>query len=186
MKKIVFVCGLIAGLISIGWAVVSIAITTGTGKNMDMETGMIYGYAAMVLGFSLIFVGIKNYRDKHNGGMITFGKAFKIGLYITLVASTVYVAVWLIDYFFFLPEDFLDQHYTKGVLEKLKASGASQAIVDQKTTEMANFSKLYRNPFFNALITYAEILPVGLLVSLIAALILKRKNRPSEFQTVNA
>jgi len=34
---------------------------------------------------------------------------------------------------------------------------------------------LFKNPFFTAIMTYAEILPVGLVVALISALILKRK-----------
>jgi hypothetical protein len=186
MKKIVLICGLIAGLITTGWTIISINTSVDSGKEFDMENGMLYGYASMILAFSLIFVAIKTYRDKHNGGMISFGKAFRIGLYISLIASSIYVLVWLIDYFYFLPEGFFEQHYTESILKEMKASGASQTELDAKVAEMAEFSKRYRNPFFNALMTYIEILPVGLLVSLIAALVLKRRNRKNEFQTAAA
>ncbi len=92
---------------------------------------------------------------------------------IVLIASTIYVVAWLIDYFFFIP-DFVEK-YSAHELDKLKASGASQIEIDKQTKEMANFARMYKNPFFNAMMTYAEILPVGLIVTLISSLILKRK-----------
>jgi hypothetical protein len=184
MKRIVIVCGLIAGLITTAWVIGY--MTVNSGQATDMENGMWYGYASMLIAFSLIFVAIKKYRDNHNGGIISFGKAFRIGLYISLIASSMYVVVWLIDYFYILPEGYFEQHYTSQMIESLKASGASQAELDKKTAEMAEFSRLYKNPFFNALMTYIEILPVGLVVSLIAALILKRRKQKGEFQTAIA
>ncbi|MBV9987891.1 MAG: DUF4199 domain-containing protein [Chitinophagaceae bacterium] len=173
MKKIVIIYGLIAGVISIAWFLGSMAVS-GNG-HFDVENGMYYGYATMLLAFSLIFVAIKNFRDKHNHGLISFGKAFRIGLFITLIASTVYVGVWLIDYFYFIP-DFMDR-YAAHYLDKMKASGATQAAISEQVAYFNKAKVWYKNPFFNALMTYAEILPVGLLVSLIAALILRRKTK---------
>lgn len=167
MKKIILVNGLIGGII------VSTVMAIAVGSGYSGTGGMIIGYASMLIAFSLIFVGIKNYRDKHNDGLISFGKAFKIGILITLIASTLYVATWLIAYFFFIP-DFGDK-YAAEMVDKLKASGASQMELDTKAKEMADFAAMYKNPFFNALITYTEILPVGLIVTIISALILKKK-----------
>jgi hypothetical protein len=90
-----------------------------------------------------------------------------------LIASTVYVAAWLIDYYFFIPD--FGEKYTAHMLDKLKASGATQLEIDKQTKEMAEFSSMYKNPFFNAMMTYVEILPVGLIVTLISSLILKTK-----------
>ncbi len=92
---------------------------------------------------------------------------------IVLIASTIYVISWLIDYFFFIP-DYL-QKYSAHMLDKLKAGGASQAEIDKQTKEMANLATMYKNPFYNAMMTYVEILPVGLIVTLISSFILKRK-----------
>jgi NADH:ubiquinone oxidoreductase subunit 6 (subunit J) len=128
----------------------------------------------MLLAFSLIYIGIRNYRDKYNDGVISFGKAFKTGMMMVLIASTIYVVAWLIDYFFFIP-DFMEK-YAAQTLAELKASGASQAEMDKETKEMADFARMYKNPLFNAMMTYVEILPVGLIVTLISSLILKRKN----------
>jgi len=171
MKKSIIIYGIIAGAITASWFIISLAIYKGN-EEKQFENGMWYGYASMLLAFSLIFVCIKNFRDKHNQGFISFGQAFKIGLFITLIASTIYVVSWLIDYYFFIP-DFM-QKYSAIMINKMKAEGASQAEISKKTIEMAEFNKMYQNPFFNALLTYAEIFPVGLIVTLISSLILKK------------
>jgi len=174
MKKIIFTCGLIGGLISISWFIFSQQVFKA---NMSMSESLFFGYASMVLAFSLIFVGVKNYRDNYNDGIISFGKAIKIGLLITAVASTVYVVVWLIDYYFFMP-DYLDK-YAAAMLAELKARHASQPTIDKEMAQAAEYAKMYKNPLFNALLTYTEIVPVGVVISLIAALILKKKTNPT-------
>ncbi len=173
MKKNIIVHGLIAGTIVAVLMLTSVNYVSYCKGNVDYNTSMLIGYASMLIAFSLVFVGIRNYRDKYNGGVITFGKAFKTGILIVLIASTMYVIAWLIDYFFFIP-DFLD-HYSAHQLAELKASGATQAVIEEKTKEMAYFAELYQNPFINAAMTYVEILPVGLVVTLISSFILKRK-----------
>jgi hypothetical protein len=175
MKKIIFVCGIIGGLISIGWFIFSAQIFK---LDLSMKEALFFGYASMVLAFSLIFVGIKNFRDNYNGGVISFGEGIKIALLITAVASTVYVGVWLIDYYFFTP-DYMEK-YAASVLAGLKASHASQADTDKQMAQVADYAKTYNNPFLNALVTYREIVPVGIVMSLIAAVILKRKAKPIE------
>ncbi|HYO22305.1 MAG TPA: DUF4199 domain-containing protein [Flavisolibacter sp.] len=174
MKKNIIIYGLIAG------AVVSILMLSTVNYishcegSVDYDTSMLIGYASMLIALSLVYVGIRNYRDKYNGGVISFGKAFKIGIMIVFIASTIYVIAWLIDYFFFIP-DFLEK-YSAHTIDKLKASGASQVEINKETKEMEEFGRMYKNPFFNAMITYMEILPVGLVVTLISSLILKRKS----------
>ncbi len=173
MKKIIIICGSIAGLIVTSMMLASIS---GCIAGSDFEGGigsMLLGYSSMVVAFSLIFVGVKNYRDKYNSGIITFGKSLKIGLLITLVASTIYVIVWQIDYYFFIP-DFYEK-YSAHIIRDMKAHGATQAQIQQQMAVNKSNGEMYRNPLFNAMYTYIEILPVGLIMSLLAALILKRK-----------
>ena len=157
MKKIVIVNGLIAGAIVAAMFLITMGLYH---KNGNFDGGMWVGYASMLLAFSLIFVAIIRYRDKYNNGVVSFGKAFRIGLYITLIASTIYVVTWLIDYYVFIP-DFADK-YATAILDKLKASGASAAKIANQTKEMASFKEMYKNPLFVILFTYLEILPVGL------------------------
>jgi hypothetical protein len=84
-----------------------------------------------------------------------------------------YVIAWTIDYYLFVP-DFMDK-YTAHMIQQTRAGGASQVEIDGKISEMARFKEMYKNPLMVVLFTYAEILPLGLIVSAISALLLKRK-----------
>lgn len=170
MKKNILIYGIISGLIVSALMAVNLNMCYKSG---DFESSMLVGYASMLIAFSLIFVGIKNYRDKYNGGIISFGKAFKVGFFMTLIASTIYVVVWLIEERFFFP-DFMEK-YTAHEINKLQASGISAAELASETKDLEKAKEMYNNPVFKILFTYVEILPVGLVVTLISSLILKRK-----------
>lgn len=174
MKKNIWACGLIGGIVAASWGVVGEGVLSDT---LSLNTRMVLGYASMILAFSLIFVAVKNYRDNYNSGIISFWNALKIGLLITLIASTVYVIVWMIDYSYFVPN--FGEKYQAQVLAELKASGASAGVIQKKGAEMAVMMEKYKtSPTFRAMFTYLEIAPVGIVVSLIAALILKNKSNP--------
>lgn len=173
MKKIVLVFGLIAGLIITAMMVYSSIMIY---KHENFKGSEVLGYTTMLVAFSMIFVGIKNYRDKYNNGVITFGKAFKTGLYITLIASTIYVAVWLVEFYVFYP-DFMEK-YTVCVMNDARSSGASEATLSKKAADMAQYGEMYKNPLFVVLLTYAEVFPIGLVITLLSALLLKRKAKP--------
>lgn len=143
--------------------------------NPDLKSNDVVGYAVMVVIFSLIFFGVRNYRNKELNGAISFGKAFKTGALIALAGSTMYVIVWLFYYYLFVP-DFLSK-YIPHVLKEVAQNDPSALAA--KTKEMENFKEMYKNPLFVILITYSEVLPIGLIVALISSLILK-KNKPVE------
>jgi hypothetical protein len=170
MKKNVLVFGTIVGVIMAGIANYAAHLCC---TNPKFETNDVLGYAAMLATFSLIFVAVKNFRDKYNNGFITFGKAFKTGAYISLVASTIYVGVWLVDYYIFIP-DFIDS-YTTHVLHEAGRDGASAKELEQKAVEMAEFKDQYKNPLFVVVVSYAEVLPIALIISLISAAFLMKK-----------
>jgi hypothetical protein len=170
MKKNVLVFGLISGLVV---SVLMVIFTSMFCGNGNFDGGMALGYASMLLAFSFVFVGIKNYRDKYNEGFITFGKAFQIGILITLISSSMYVVTWLVEYYVFIP-DFMEK-YSAHMIKQAEESGATAAQLEQQVAEMAQYSDMYKNPLFVILLTYAEVFPIGLLITLISALILKRK-----------
>jgi len=178
MKKTILIYGLIAGIV-VAIPMLFTANLCHADSNFDYTKSMVIGYATMIIAFSLVFVGIRNYRNNYNNGVISFGKAFQVGLLIALVASSMYVIGWLIDYYCFIP-DFAEK-YSAHELEQLRTKGASAAEIADKTKEMASFIKMYKNPLVVILMTYAEILPVGLIVTLISALILKKKENPVQF-----
>jgi len=167
MKRNILIFGLIIGTILCANMILMVNMMY---TNPDFKGNDVVGYAAMVVLFSLIYFGVRNYRNKYLDGFISIGKAFKVGVLIALVASTMYVVVWLFYYYLFVP-DFIDV-YTEHVLNTCAASE-----VETKRAEMANFKEMYKNPLFVILITYSEVLPVGLIVTLVSALVLKRNPR---------
>jgi ABC-type xylose transport system permease subunit len=175
MKRIVLRFGLASGAILILTSALVLLCVRGT---IDFDHGQIFGYAAMVLSFLMVFFGIRSYRDHVGAGAIGFGKAFQVGILITLITCAIYVVSWEIAYFNFFP-DFLDQ-YNAHVLLKMRAKGASPAAIQEATMKMAEMAKHYGNPLYNSAITFMEVFPVGLIVTLFSAAVLRRKPRGPE------
>jgi hypothetical protein len=170
MKRNVLIFGLILGTIlsiNMGYMVNMVC------NNPEMERNDVVGYAAMVVVFSLTFFGTRNYRNKQLGGVISLGRAFQTGALIALVGATLYVVTWLFYYYLFVP-NFIDQ-YTAHVLREATREGATAAELAAKTEEMKQFKEMYKSPLFVVLITYIEVLPVGLVVAFVSALVLKRR-----------
>ena len=172
MRKIVLTFGLIAGAILSAMMVISIRFQ----EQIGFDKGALIGYTTMVLAFMMIFFGVRAYRDNVAGGSVTFGRAFKVGLMITAVATVCYVATWEVIYYKFLP-DFADK-YSKAAVEKVRAAGGTQAQVDSAKQKMADFKVMYDKPWNNVALTFLEPLPVGLLVTLVTAGVLSRKRKP--------
>ncbi|MCW5910756.1 MAG: DUF4199 domain-containing protein [Cyclobacteriaceae bacterium] len=166
MKRTVSVIGLIIGTIL---SANTIVMMNRMYTDPDFKGNDILGYAAMVALFSLIFVGVRNYRNKHLDGFISFGNAFKIGAWIAFVASTIYVILGLSYYYLMVP-DFIEV-YVQYILKH-----TPPAELQARTAEMENFKEMYKNPLFAILISYFEVLPVGLLVALVSAWIVKKKS----------
>lgn len=176
MRKIVLTFGLISGAIS---SLIMIALVT-FGDRIGFDRGAIIGYTSIVLSFLMVFFGIRSYRDNIGNGEITFLKAFAIGISITLISCIFYVVTWEILYYNFLP-DFWDK-YGAHLIEKLTASGASQAAVQAKLQQVRKYKELYKNPLFNAALTFIDPFPIGFVITLISALALQRKplSQPEE------
>lgn len=175
MKKNILLFGTISGVIvSVTMAISMYLIGCGSGDMESSTISMIIGFGSMIVAFSFIFIAIKNFRDKHNGGVITFGKAFYIGLIISLIASTLYVITWAIEFHFFMP-DFIDNYFAMQI-SQLKESGISGPALDSAIQSINTENYNYKhNPFYFIMYTYMEILPVGILITLISSLILKKK-----------
>lgn len=168
MKKIALIFGIIGGLVA-GSSFYLKILLDGDGQ-IDFEGGHLLGYATMVVAFSTIFFAVKQYRDKHLNGSITFGKAFGLGMLITLIASIIYVCCW--ELFLTTTEiDFAGQ-YMSYLEDGMKAEGKSAAEIQTALADTKQMMDNYNNntPMRMGL-TFIEIFPVGLLISLISALI---------------
>jgi hypothetical protein len=125
----------------------------------------------MILALSLIFVGVKRFRDRALGGVIRFGPAFLMGLAISAVAGVIYVVGWEIT-LVLTDFRFMDT-YTAAAIEAARAKGASPADLEALAAKLEAFRVQYANPFFRLPVTFIEIFPVGVLISLISAALLR-------------
>jgi hypothetical protein len=171
MKKIVLTFGSLSGLIPILMFVFSYQMM----KNGNMQGSMILGYTTILISAAFIFVGIRSYRENYNEGIISFGKAFKVGILIALVSCLMYVIAWEILYYNFMP-DFMER-YAEITMKQLKDSGATQLQLDEAMKQNLMYKSWYSNPFSIAALTFLEPFPISLAVTLISSLILKRKTK---------
>ena len=173
MRKIVLTFGLIAGAVLSALMLIALQFQDQIG----FDRGAIVGYTSMVLAFLMVFFGVKSYRDNVSGGNVTFGRAFKVGLLITAVATICYVATWELVYYQLAP-DFMDK-YAAYAMEQAKKSGATEAQLAEQQKRMTDFAEMYQNPLVNIAFTALEPLPVGMVFTLVTAGVLGRRRQPA-------
>jgi hypothetical protein len=164
--RYLFIYGGIAGAIAISALCGSMAFDIPSHHD-----SLWFGYLVMLVALSLIFVGVKRYRDVECGGVIRFGRAFALGVGIAAVAAVIYALGWEI-YQATSGVDFMAD-YSRSVIDGMRESGASQAAILAKTAELGSLAESYRNPLFRLPMTFIEIFPVGLLVALVSAALLR-------------
>jgi hypothetical protein len=169
MKKTVLTFGLIAGVIMsvLMDGNVLLADKIGSGHSL------LLGYTILVASFLLIYFGIRSYRDNALAGQISFGRAFACGILITLITTVCYVVTWEIIYFNFIPH-FMDSYWAAQI-HKVQSSALDPATIATKVAEIQHSQQLYQNPFVNMAYTFMEPLPIGLIITLVSAAILRRK-----------
>ena len=168
MKKTVLTFGLISGAIMTAMMFGTLPFTDSAWLQAH---SMVIGYTTMVLSFMLVFFGIRSYRENVGGGTITFGRAFAVGILITLVSSVLYVVAWEIMYFG-VPS--FGERFMTMCVAHVKNSGASPEAIQTELNQL----KYLDNPFINAALTFTEPFPVGLIITLVSALILRKKIKP--------
>jgi hypothetical protein len=169
MKKTVLTFGLIAGfMISVlmGGSFF-IARKIGSGHSMAL------GYTIMVASFLLVYFGIRSYRDNTLAGQISFGRAFACGILITLITTLCYVAMWEILYFKFMSHSM--DGYFAAQIHKVQASGLDPATTAAQVAAIQHSQQLYQNPIVNMAYTFMEPFPVGLVITLVSSVVLRRK-----------
>ena len=169
MKRIVITFGLISGGISAAMMFVTIPLV----GRVSYEYLTVLGYTIFVACFLMVYFGIRSYRDTVGGGAVTFGKAFTVGILITLLSCAIYVASWEIVHHQFLPT-FMDD-YSAYMLEKMRVAGATPEELHGQIQQFEQFKEWYKNPLIRYAMTLMEAFPVGLLMTLISAVVLKKK-----------
>jgi hypothetical protein len=159
--------GLLSGLVIIVTMITGIALT----DRESFFSSEWFGYLVMLVALTFIFVGVKRYRDVERGGVIKFWAAFAMGLAIAAAAGVAYVAVWEV-YLAMTDYRFMDE-YIAGILRARQAAGVSGAALAEEMAKLESMRTSYANPLFRIPMTFLEIFPVGLLVSLVSAALLR-------------
>jgi hypothetical protein len=168
MLRNILIHGLIAGIII---AIPTYGISVALADHPPEEYGMLIGYTTMLVALSLVFVGIKRQRDSAGGGVIKFLPALGMGLAISTIAGVFYTLSWEAA-LAVTGMDFGAQ-YAEALIAAQKAKGVSGAALANYVAEMEAFKLRYANPLYRMPMTFAEIFPVGVLVSLISAALLR-------------
>jgi hypothetical protein len=174
MKKTVLTFGLISGAVAMLLGISTVSFIDRIG----FDKGVIVGYTGIVVSLLLVPFGIRSYRENVGGGHITFGKAFAVGILITLISCICYVIAWEIVYYNFLPD--FGEKYSAYMVEKARASGASQQTIEATVQEMKDMKAMLANPLTNAALTFIEPFPVGLIITIVSAAILRKKPRNND------
>jgi hypothetical protein len=168
MLRTILKYGVVAGLVVGGFM---FATFLGFDGIPPMPWGMVIGYTTMLIALSAVFVGIKRHRDAGGGGVIGFWKALGIGVGISLVAGVFYVAAW--EAVQALTGMDFATTYAQAMLENARAQGASAEALARMQAELEAFKLQYADPLFRLPMTFVEIFPVGVLVSLVSAALLR-------------
>jgi len=124
MKKIVLTFGILSGLVSAALMFATLPFL----EKIGFDKGLIVGYTGIVLSLLFVYFGVRSYRDNKLGGKIGFGRAFGVGLLITLISCVFYVVSWQILSRNFMP-DFADQYAARiGVATSVKTVGVNLGL----------------------------------------------------------
>lgn len=136
------------------------------------QHSMAVGYLIMLVGLTLVFVGMKRFRDVERGGVVKFLPAFLVGLGISLVASLIYMIGW--ELYMASTDYALLEDYFAAELRGLQGAGLSAAELARRTGELtAMRAQILGNMPLRIGMIFLEIFPVGLLVSLVSAALIR-------------
>ncbi len=133
-----------------------VLLITGIPDAEDFAMGEIIGYTTIVAALAIpIYLGVREYRDKMSDGSISFGKAWLVGIVITELPALAFAAYNLL-YVKVIDPDFMQKYMDY-----------------QGTTETQ--SALMTNMVFQTVVMYVTVLLVGIGLSLLLAIFLRRK-----------
>ncbi|MBK8465622.1 MAG: DUF4199 domain-containing protein [Chloracidobacterium sp.] len=174
MKKVVLTFGLIGGLIIAGLVWVTAILVER--RAIGFERLEVVGYASMLIALSMVFFGIKSYRDNYSGGQLRFWKGVQVGVLISLIAGVLY---WGGATSYGVANPGFDERFMKQFSDlkvgKLQEQGASEDQIESAKAEVEMMAGLFKNPVLFFLICMVEIMPVGIIVTLISAGLLRKK-----------
>ena len=173
MKKVVLTFGLLSGLV----AAVMMFATLPFAERIGFDRSIFVGYTTIVISLMFVYFGVRSYRDNVLGGRMSFARGFQAGILITVISCLCYVGSWLVMYYNFMP-DFGDK-YAAYLVEQKRTGGASEAEIQAAIKDGEDAKAMLANPFINGAVAFLEPFPVGLLITVISAAVLKKQESAS-------
>jgi Protein of unknown function (DUF4199) len=170
MKKLIIRYGMISGLMISLFMILSLALFFKDG--CGDESSMYYGFGTMLVSLSLIYFAIRRFRNEKPENY-KYSSALLIGLGISLICSLMYVITWEIAFNNFVP-DFMDK-YAAFYIQGLEKDGMAAAEIAIEKAKMDEQVVMYQKTWYRMGITFTEIFPMGLLVSLVAPIFVRKK-----------
>lgn len=167
MKKVVLKYGLIASAITVGVPVIS-GLFMGNGPE-SFGQGEIVGYTSMIVAMCTVYFAMRHVRDKLNNGILSFGQGLKIGTIISIMGGLAF-AIYNIVFVTLIMPDFNEQYfaYTSGLEIGTSEFEAQYAVAMQENAFMFSLAG-------GTLLMFLTVFLIGLVLSLISALIVQNK-----------
>lgn len=154
-------------------AVAGAVIIAGVIAAMELGAGQEWlGYLIMfAVFFAAILGALRRYRIPD--GAPPFRRGLRLGLAIAATAGVVYTLVW--EAYLHLTDFRFMQAYADGMLARARASGADAAAMAALTERVETMRSRYGDPLFRLPMTFLEVFPPGLAVSVAAAFVARRR-----------
>lgn len=143
------------------------------GNSTDFGTREVVGYAAIVISLLFVFFGIRHYRDKENGGTLSFGKGLQAGVLITLIPAAVF-GLFSVVHTEVIDPNFTETYYSHYLAEQQKM--LSPEKFEQVKAEFEAQRAMFENPVFNFFLMFLTVFVIGLIITVISSLVLKRSS----------
>ncbi|MDX1477170.1 MAG: DUF4199 domain-containing protein [Saprospiraceae bacterium] len=160
MQQTITKYGVLAGLVmvALGWANFFVTRPMGYGA---AEVG---GYLSIIVALTFVYFGIRHYRDMVMEGVISFRKAVRTGLLISLIPAF-FMLISTIIFMVTFGDQWMDW--------------AMESMSDEQRAQYAAAPPWMLNPLFQGVVMFGTVYLIGIIMTLISALLLKRELKPA-------
>jgi hypothetical protein len=140
--------------------------------NKGLETNFLHSIFSFVTALAFAIWGSIWYRDKQNGGFLSFGQSYLSCLLITIFSSII------VAFFIYIYLSFFDQSFIDEVLQKTEEEMLNKKMPDDQIERGMEIARTFASPIMMAIMTIVFNLNLLLMLffGLIVSLIIKREN----------
>ena len=127
------------------------------------------GYLILVAG---IAVGTLNFRDKYNGGFLSYGKSLASGVLISATAG------FLLGIFSFIYVKYVNPGFVEEIMQQVQLQWESQGMTDDEMRTAEKVTRWFMQPGMLIIMTLLGYCFWGTILSLIVSAFVKRDPPP--------